>query len=198
VKLAEIIDINQNEINPTLFSNKEFVYVDIASIENGTGKISLEQKILGKEAPSRARRVVTKGNTIISTVRPNLKAFAYADKEFEDTVFSTGFAILMPKDEKVLLSKLLYIYFMNLDSLMEQILEKMPKGQYPSINKNDIESLKIPLPPIKVQKEIIAECDKIDEEYNTSRMSIETYREKIAEIFDRLEVVSLQNGQGGG
>ncbi len=198
MKLAEIIDINQNEINPTLFSNKEFVYVDIASIENGTGKISLEQKILGKEAPSRARRVVTKGNTIISTVRPNLKAFAYADKEFEDTVFSTGFAILMPKDEKVLLSKLLYIYFMNLDSLMEQILEKMPKGQYPSINKNDIESLKIPLPPIKVQKEIIAECDKIDEEYNTSRMSIETYREKIAEIFDRLEVVSLQNGQGGG
>jgi len=194
VKLAEIIDINQNEINPTLFSNKEFVYVDIASIENGTGKISLEQKILGKEAPSRARRVVTKGNTIISTVRPNLKAFAYADKEFEDTVFSTGFAILMPKDEKVLLSKLLYIYFMNLDSLMEQILEKMPKGQYPSINKNDIESLKIPLPPIKIQKEIITECDKIDEEYNTSRMSIETYREKIAEIFDRLEVVSMQNG----
>ena len=196
IALAEIININQSEINPSLYPDKEFTYVDIASVENGTGKISLEHKILGKDAPSRARRLVAKGNTILSTVRPNLKAFAYADKEFEDTVFSTGFAILMPKDEKVILPKLLYIYFMNLDSLMEQIMEKMPKGQYPSINKNDIESLKIPLPPIKVQEEIITECDKIDEEYNTSRMSIETYRQKIAEIFNRLEVVSRQNGGG--
>ena len=77
--------------------------------------------------------------------------------------------------------------------LMDQILEKMPKGQYPSINKNDIESLKIPLPPISVQQKIVSECDRIDEEYNTSRMSINTYRQKIAEIFDKFEVVLRQN-----
>ena len=39
------------------------------------------------------------------------------------------------------LIKLIYIYFMNLEPLMDQIIEKMPKGQYPSINKADIESL---------------------------------------------------------
>ena len=42
--------------------------------------------------------------------------------------------------------------------------------------------------------EIVKECKKIDEEYNTSRMSIETYRQKIAEIFDRLEIVSRNRG----
>lgn len=196
VGLVEVVNINQNEINPSMFPDKEFTYVDIASIENGTGKISLEQKVSGKNAPSRARRIVLKDSTIISTVRPNLKAFAFADREFNDTIFSTGFAILMPKDKSILLPKLLYIFFMNLDSLMDQILEKMPKGQYPSINKNDIESLKIPLPPISVQQKIVSECDKIDEEYNTSRMSIDTYRQKIADIFDRLEVVSKENGGG--
>lgn len=196
VRIGEVADINQAEINPSLYPEKEFIYVDIASIENGTGKISLEQKILGKNAPSRARRLVQPGNTILSTVRPNLKAFAFAENDYEDTVFSTGFAILMPKNQKLMLPKLLFIYFMNLDNLMQQIIEKMPKGQYPSINKSDIESLKIPLPPISVQETIIRECEAIDAEYNNSRMSIEIYRQKIAEIFDRLEVVSKEMGGG--
>ena len=79
---------------------------------------------------------------------------------------------------------------------MQQIVEKMPKGQYPSINKADIESLMIPIPPIQIQETIVKECEAIDKEYNNSRMSIETYRQKIAEIFERLEVVSKQMGGG--
>ena len=193
-RIGEVVDINQQEINPTQYPDKEFVYVDIASVENGTGKMSFDQKILGKDAPSRARRLVSKGNTILSTVRPNLKAFAFADKDYKDTVFSTGFAILMPKDVKKLHPKLLYIYFMNMETLMQQIIDKMPKGQYPSINKTDIESLLIPIPPFDIQKTIVKECESVDKEYNNSRMSIETYRHKIAEIFDRLEVVARNGG----
>ena len=194
VRVGEVVDINQQETNPTQYPDKEYIYVDIASVENGTGKMSLDKKIIGKDAPSRARRIVSKGNTILSTVRPNLKAFAFADRDYQDTVFSTGFAILMPKDTSVLLPEILYIYFMNMESLMQQIVEKMPKGQYPSINKADIESLMIPIPPIQIQETIVKECEAIDKEYNNSRMSIETYRQKIAEIFDRLEVVSKQMG----
>lgn len=59
-----------------------------------------------------------------------------------------------------------------------------------------IASVQIPIPPSSIQKRIVKECKKIDEEYNTSRMSIETYRQKIAEIFDRLEVVSRNLGGG--
>ena len=42
------------------------------------------------------------------------------------------------------------------------------------------------------------ECETIDKEYNTSRMTIETYRKKISDIFDRLEVVAKSNREGGG
>ena len=52
-----------------------------------------------------------------------------------------------------------------------------------------LKNTQIPIPPLHIQQTIITECDKIDNEYNTSRMSIETYHQKIAEIFDRLEVV---------
>ena len=38
------------------------------------------------------------------------------------------------------------------------------------------EEMLIPVPPIPVQQQVIDECAKIDEEYNATRMSIETYR----------------------
>lgn len=67
---------------------------------------------------------------------------------------------------------------------------------YPSLNVGDIESLKIPLPPKNVQEQIIAECQKIDQKYESSRMAIEEYRNKIAKIFSDLEVMA-RNLRGG-
>ncbi|MBR3578614.1 MAG: N-6 DNA methylase [Bacteroidales bacterium] len=42
-----------------------------------------------------------------------------------------------------------------------------------------LKSTKIPLPPIDIQQQIVSECEKVDEEYNNSRMSIEGYKKKI-------------------
>ena len=196
IPLANIVYINELERNPKETPEQKYLYIDISSVENGTGKISFSNIIKGKNAPSRARRYAVAGSTLISTVRPNLKAFAYLEKEVPNAIYSTGFAILRSKDENVLLNKIIYIYFMNLDILMQQIIEKMPKGQYPSINKTDIESLRIPLPPISIQQQIITECEAVDKEYNSSRMDIETYRQKIADIFDRLEVVNKSKTRG--
>lgn len=120
---------------------------------------------------------------MISTVRPNLKAFAYVEKENTQAVYSTGFAVIQSKDESIIRSKFLYILFMNLDSLMEQIVQMMPKGQYPSINKTDIENLKIPVPPIDVQERLIDRCAEIDTQYNNSRMAVYTYRKKNPSTF---------------
>lgn len=196
VKLSNVVYINERDTNPTTTPEQEFIYIDIASVENGTGKVSFDNKILGKDAPSRARRYAYAGSVLLSTVRPNLKAFAFIEEENKNTIYSTGFAILRSKDESVLISKLLYIFFMNLDIVMVQIMDRMPKGQYPSINKSDIESLQIPLPPIQIQQDIIKECNIIDAEYNSSRMAIETYRQKIAEVFERLQVINTQMGGG--
>lgn len=52
-----------------------------------------------------------------------------------------------------------------------------------------IASVQIPLPPKEIQNRIVKECKAIDDEYNSSRMTIESYRAKISEIFDQLEIV---------
>ena len=59
------------------------------------------------------------------------------------------------------------------------------------------QKLPIPLPPLSVQKQIVDECGKVDEEYENSRMSIENYRTRISKIFTDLEVIANSNGGGG-
>lgn len=55
---------------------------------------------------------------------------------------------------------------------------------------SSIEYVKIPLPPLDIQQKIVDECNKVDDEYNNSRMAIGTYRQKIADIFANLEVIT--------
>lgn len=65
------------------------------------------------------------------------------------------------------------------------------------INLATLSNIKIPLPPLPIQQQIVNECEQIDQEYENSRMAIETYRQKIAQIFDDLEVLYLQGGASG-
>ena len=68
--------------------------------------------------------------------------------------------------------------------------------KFPSIVKSTFDEIKIPLPPIDIQKDIVLKCEKVDEEYNSTRMSIEEYRKKIETLFDELEVITKNSGGG--
>ena len=64
------------------------------------------------------------------------------------------------------------------------------------LNSTNLKNIKIPLPPLDIQRSIVSECEKVDEEYNTSRMSIEEYKKKIAQVFEDLEVINTKWGGG--
>ena len=71
----------------------------------------------------------------------------------------------------------------------------MQKGAgQPHVYPDDIKLLQIPNVDEKLQRQIVEECEKIDEEYNISRMSIEEYKKKIAKVFEDLEVVITKWG----
>jgi len=99
IRLDSVVDIDKESKNPAkALPNEIFTYVDIDSVEGNTGKIRNPKRILGKEAPSRARRVIHENDVIMSTVRPYLKAFAMVQKEHDNQICSTGFAVLSCKD----------------------------------------------------------------------------------------------------
>ena len=186
VSIEEYFDINTLTLNPTsCWKDEFFTYVDIDSVGKGDGNISFDKKILGKDAPSRARRVAEDKTVIVSTVRPYLKGFAYIDSVPEKTIFSTGFALLKSKNEENYISKLLYYLFMFSDNLMKQMETAMPKTAYPSINKEDIDNFKIPLLTIDEQKRIVAQIETLELEITKARTLIESTASEKQAILDK-------------
>ena len=60
-----------------------------------------------------------------------------------------------------------------------------------SLNSTYLQSeVKIPLPPIGIQRDIIAACENVDKEYNLILSSIEKYRKKMEQLFTDMEIAS--------
>lgn len=84
---------------------------------------------------------------------------------------------------------------LNLEEMRNQV-RQLSNGNNIKNLSSSIGEIKIPLPPLDIQQQIIAECQKVDQEYETSRMAIETYRAKIAQIFSDLEVLAQNSSRG--
>ena len=78
--------VDTEQVTPE--SEVEFIYVDIGSIDRATKKITSPQRLLGKDAPSRARKLIKTGDTIVSTTRPNLNAVALVDQSLHGQIAS--------------------------------------------------------------------------------------------------------------
>jgi restriction endonuclease S subunit len=184
VKLGEVCEINSESAEPKeLFGKSDFAYIDITSVENGTGKVSFSNSISTKDAPSRARRIVRNDDILISTVRPNLKAFAILNNLPEKSIASTGFAVLRSK--KSVIPLYLYTVFFS-DFVIGQMIAKMGKGAYPSINSSDVENISIYLPPVNMQREIVVKIEAERKVVDGCRELVIVYEEKIRKVMDEV------------
>lgn len=96
--LKRWVRLNASTLGEKTNPDFEFRYLDIGSVK--TGRLAKElERLRFENAPSRARRVLRRGDTIISTVRTYLKAIWYVNEEADDLIASTGFAVLTPGRE---------------------------------------------------------------------------------------------------
>ncbi len=143
--------------------DSNFVYIDIGSINNSCQKLSNKETILTpKQAPSRARKIIKKGDIIYSTVRPYLHNTCIIDKDFSlEPIASTGFAVLSVFNG--VSNQFLFNYLISFSFDAYANDSENSKGVvYPAINDNRLYKALIPLPPINEQQRI---TNKITELY---------------------------------
>ncbi|NJE62452.1 restriction endonuclease subunit S [Thermococcus sp. 21S7] len=176
VKIKDIAT-DTERVNPTKTPNLEFWYIDIASIDNATYQISKPKLLKGKEAPSRARKLVKAGDVIFATTRPYLKNVAIVPDWLDNQVCSTGFAVLRANPEKTIPQWM--FYYLVSDFAIEKIKPMMRGANYPAITDRDLFNLKIPLPPLEEQKRIVAYLDSIHEH---AQRLVQLYEEREKEL----------------
>ena len=179
VPLGTVAAINRRSCDPlALYGEKTFVYLDISSVENRTGLVSFGNSVRGIDAASRAKRVVQQGDILLSTVRPNLQAFAYLESVLPNAVASTGFAVLTPQAQK-LNGRFLYNMLFS-EPIMRQMVGRMGKGAYPSITQGDVEEIEIPLPPLVEQERMAAELEGYRKVIEGARQVVDSYKPTVS------------------
>nr|WP_276554121.1 restriction endonuclease subunit S [Cupriavidus gilardii] len=156
----------------------EFRYVDIGSV--GTGRLAKElERIRFEAAPSRARRVLRRGDTIISTVRTYLKAIWYVSEDAEDLIASTGFAVLTPSNsvEPEYLG-----YVIQSNAFVNRVTANSIGIAYPAIAETVLGRFPVALPPtVNEQQDIVAhiktESAPLDEAIARAEQEIKLIRE---------------------
>jgi len=149
-----------------------FRYVDIGSVTACSGVTGYAEMAF-RDAPSRARKRVRRGDTIVSTVRTYLKAIARIEDD-EDVIVSTGFAVLEPCEFDSL-----YLTFLISSDLVCEEIERRSWGiAYPAISETSMSSIIVPIPPL-YEQQLIADylrraCAKLDSACSVLERQLQT------------------------
>lgn len=145
--------------NPLRAEKQEpFDYIDLSSIDQQKKVIVSTSKISPKEAPSRARQLVQKGDILISTVRPNLNGVAYVPEQLDGATASTGFCVLRPM-QKTLYGSYLF-HWVQTSHFVNEMVKLATGANYPAVSDRIVKASRIPLPPFEEQKRIAGILDK--------------------------------------
>ena len=135
-----------------------FVYIDLESVD--AGELKAKERISRIGAPSRAQRLVERGDIIYQVVRPYQRNNLLCEfEDDEDYVASTGYAQLRAKGS----NRFLY-QSIHTDSFVGRVIAKCTGSNYPAINSSDLAEIHLPIPPTIPEQQKIAEClSSVDE-----------------------------------
>jgi type I restriction enzyme S subunit len=170
-KIVDVAVVDPGNLPESTLSSFSFKYIDLSAVKVGTISDDIEL-ITFSDAPSRARRIVKNHDILMATVRPNLQGFAKVGELRDNTVASTGFAVL--RTEGICDSDFLYQNLFS-DAITSQIEELVVGSNYPAINSSDIKCLNIPFPSLKAQRKIARILSTVDNLIEKTQSLIDKY-----------------------
>lgn len=168
----------------------EFIYIDIGSIDRDLKRITEPQRLIGNDAPSRARKIINTGDVLVSLTRPNLNAVALVSGEFNNQIASTGFEVIKPVkvDSRYIFALVRSKAFIN------SISGKVQGALYPASKSDDVREYQFPLPPLAEQQQIAAKLDELLAQVDNLKTRLDTIP-KILKRFRRSVLSAAMNGK---
>ncbi len=173
------VDTNKRTLSEKTDPNFQFRYIEIGGVSEGA-LLNEPAAIRFGSTPSRARRIVRQGDTIVSTVRTYLKAVWFADDEADDLVCSTGFAVLTPKKDAF---PKFVSYVVQSDAFIHQVMANSDGVAYPAISVSKLRVLYVPVPPMDEQRAIAEYLDAKTAAIDAAIAHYERMAELVAEYW---------------
>lgn len=123
----------------------EVLYIDLAGTKSNV--FELPQRFSFAGAPSRARRELRTGDTLVGTVRPGNRSFGFIAECQDGLTGSTGFAVLTPKSSSC--SAFIYLCATR-DENIERLAALADGGAYPAVRPELVHCTDCVIPPPSV------------------------------------------------
>lgn len=186
IPLKHVASLNPEVLDENTDPEYAFHYVDISN--TGRGELPEEPQLMTfGSAPSRARRVLRPGDTILSTVRTYLRAVWTVRDAADRLVASTGFVCLRPRatvDPRFL------GWVAQADTVIEEIVARSVGVSYPAINPSEVGRIKVPELPLSHQRAI---ADHLDRE--TGRIdALIAAKQRMVELLQERAIAVVEDG----
>lgn len=147
LRIGDVSRLRREQFAPSL--DGDFRYIEIGGI-SGDG-FANDELVSNKDAPSRAKWIVRKGDVITSLVRPSRRITAIIDDDQDGCICSSGFAVLEPIsiDREVLFA---YLRQPEVCWMMDM---HCTASLYPAISATDLMNLPFLPPDKKIEKEVV-------------------------------------------
>ena len=159
--LGNLVNLNTRNYQP--IHEQEYKYIELANI-GGNGEIIDCMTGEGQDLPTRARRKVSKGDVIVSSIEGSLDSIALINQEYDEALCSTGFHVV---NSQVLNSETLLVFLKSKAGQLQ--LKKGCNGTIlTAIGKDEL--VKVGLP--KIRTEIQTEIQQqVTESFNLRKQS---------------------------
>ena len=144
-------------------------YLDLANVKDN--EIVAVTDFAFDDAPSRARRALRNGDTIVGTVRPGNRSFAFIHEPEPHLTASTGFAVLSPRA----VDNVAFVYLAaTQDASIEHLAHVADGGAYPAVRPDVVSALACVVPSAAVLHAFNAAACRLLEKVSANQCQAQT------------------------
>ena len=113
--------------------------------------------------------------------------------DYDTNYFAGGFMGILRSNSN---NSIKFVFYFLNSKNGKKLLQELSTGSNINNLSSKILDIRIPKPPLEIQEQIVAECEKVDNEFKTIRMEIDELKTKISEIFTKFGISFNTNGGG--
>ncbi|MFC5271399.1 restriction endonuclease subunit S [Adhaeribacter terreus] len=180
------VQYKRPNFNPVNSPNKVFNYIELSDINSNFGVVNSSNLIKGKEAPSRAKRVVNHGDIIVSSVVGSIDKAAIVSKSEDNHLASTGFFHF----RSTVYSPQFLLLLVRSKLFTEQLFQESTGGILSAVPDSNLRHIIIPKFSIDIQETITDLVSRAHQAHWESKELLEQAKQEVETLIEQTETVS--------
>ena len=173
VPIEEVFERSVKTVLPKTLSSA-INYIGLENITQNTGRLVGKTVNCDPVSIKSLKNSFRPNQILYGKLRPNLNKVWLSDR---NGICSTDIYVITPKVDKV--EPTLYSHIFRDRRFNDQVMSQVKGAQLPRIGWKSFAGIEIPLPPLEVQQEIVAEIEGYQKVIDGARAVVENYRPHI-------------------